>query len=148
MSDALAIPRTFAGQIGAADVTDAIKRKYICVNFPNTTTRMYGDATTGGYLFPRKQVIEKLTLLYHAAGTTSNTAKFRLRAMKNGSVLAASSVIGSAAKHCTTTGWKKVEITPSITSMLSSDRLWFEVTHHTAGQTNIAVVLQVKDAIA
>jgi hypothetical protein len=148
MSDALTIPRTYAGQVGAADVTDCVKRKFICVDFLPTTGRMYGNGTTGGYLYQRPQVVEKLTLLYHAAGTTTNTAKFRLRAMKNASILAASSVIGSATKHCTTTGWKRVEITPSITSILATDRLWFEVTHHTAGQTGISVVLETKEAVA
>lgn len=147
MGDRVAIPRSFSGALGVADVTNALKRRYVTFDVDDTTGRHLGNATTGGFKFQRNMIFEKMTLNYHAAGTTSNTAKLRVRVMKNASVAAVAGIYGSQVKHCTTTGWKRKEITPTVTSFTSADRLWLDCTHHTNGQTRMTVTLEFREAL-
>lgn len=146
MSDKVGIPRSFAGAIGVADVTNALKRRYLVFDLDATTGKVLGNATTGGYQFQRNMTFEKMTLNYHAAGTTTNT-KLRVRVHKNASTACTSGVIGTAARQCTTTGFKRKELTPTITSFTSADRLWLDITHHNQGQTKIKVVLEFLEAL-
>lgn len=145
MGDQVTIPRTFAGAIGVADVTSAVKRKYLTFGMPSTTGRLLGDATTGGFLFQRGQVFEKMTVNYHAGSTTTNI-KFQLRAMKNGSA-AASATYGSAVVQCTTTGWKSKEITPTIAAFTAADRFWLDFTAHPATTLKVSVILEFREAV-
>jgi hypothetical protein len=147
MSDKVGIPRTMSGAIGVADVTNAIKRKFLTYDLDDTTGRHLGNATVAGYIFQRNMTFEKMTLNYHAAGTTTNTAKFRVRIMKNASVAAVAGIYGTAVLHCTTTGWKRKEITPTISAFTNADRLWIDTTHHTNGQTRISVTLEFREAL-
>ena len=147
MSDKVGIPRTMSGAIGVADVTNAIKRRFLTYDLDDTTGKLLGNSTVGGFLFQRNMIFEKMTINYHAAGTTSNTAKFRIRVGKNASTAATSGVIGSVTKHCTTTGWKHKAITPTISAFSSTDRLWLNCTHHTVGQTQVTVTLEFREAL-
>lgn len=133
MGDGVTIPRSYAGSIGAADVTNCIKRKVIVVGM-GTTGKLLGNSTTG-FNFQRGQILEKVTLSCLKAGTTACTMSI----MKNGST-AASSTMG------TTAGWHNKEVTPTIAAYASTDNLWLYTASFGAA-TKIRVVLEFREAV-
>lgn len=145
MGDGVPIPRTFAGSLGVADVTNAIKRKFLTVPITDTTARFLGNSSTGGFKFARNAQIEKVIAIYHTAGTTSNSKQFGLSVWKNASTVIATILNGSAVSPWGTTGWKREEPLPksaALASFTSNDRLTLNLTNRTDGTTRISVVVQ------
>lgn len=116
--------------------------------FNLTTSKFYGNSTTGGIKFPVKTKIESIDLVFHAAGTTTNTKQLGFHLGKNATTATINLLYGSATKPFgATTGWKRKSASPSsaaLSEYATTDRFWCQITNITAGITRLAVVLKVK----
>jgi hypothetical protein len=151
MSDKISVPRTFAGALGAADVMNSVKRKFLSVPVIDSTTYCYGNSTTGGMKFARNATIEKVIVNFYSNGTTTNAKHLYLRIRKNASTAVTSPIYGTTGAHWSaTTGWKRMEYTPvsaAVGAFTSSDRLVAQIEHHRDSVSRIAVTIQYLEAL-
>lgn len=133
MGDQITIPRSFADQIGVADVKNSLKRHYfpIPIFHPknNTTTGvMWGmDSDTTVMPFLQRNVTFEKLYISGFMGTTINnsTTLLTARLMKNG----VSTVFAMSIRNSTTQTerWQSGNTTPDIVNGVASDNFHLEI---------------------
>jgi len=94
MSDALTIPQTFAGKLGAADVTNTLKRKQLMsVQFA------LQNATVTNLMPPfilstRKAVLEQVRFSFDVLNTFANNVVFEIYDETNSASLGTETIVG------------------------------------------------------
>lgn len=147
MGDKVAIPRSFADNIGVQDTLPSIRRKYIAIPLfspqNNTTTGiMFGaDSNTTGLPFlSRNFTLERLFVSgFKQTTVNGKTTLLTLQAFKNG----ASTLFDLTISNSTTLAqrWQADSTTPDISNLISTDRISVRIpTRNQMTQLSVVVV--------
>jgi len=152
MGDQISIPRSFAGNIGVADVENSLRRHYFPVPLfapanDTTTGCMFGveSNTTGIPFFERNVYLEKI----YASGfkrTTVNgeTTLLTVRVMKNG----VSTVFDLTIDNSTTLGqrWHSGSTNADINNLSNTDKLSVSIPTRNE-MTKLSVVMVFRERV-
>lgn len=135
MSDKVAIPRSFAGAIGVADVNDSIKRTHAMklLQVTNSTTGQFlGNSTTAPTLFARNVTIEKVICSFWLQSTaTTGTTLFAFNIYDGASTVFSSKKLNSTTQLSTTGWYSKAGATLGALSkvnLTSASKVWLHIT--------------------
>lgn len=152
MGDQLTIPRSYAGVIGVADVTNAINRKIL--NIPilhprnNTTTGNQWGAdsnTTGIPLFARNATLEKIFVTgFKATTVNAKTTLLYAYMLRNGASTAFTFVL----RNSTTLGerWHATSTAPRLPNATSTDKYQLRIVTRNQ-MTQLAFTLRYRERI-
>lgn len=146
MGDRVSIPRSVADNLGVADMLPSIRRHYIPVPLvaptnDTTTGGMFGgdSDTTGIAFFQRNLTLERLYIAsFKGTTVNSSTTLLVFQMHKNG----VSTLFNITMRNSTTLAeqWYASDTTPSITNLVSTDRISARIVTRNA-MTRISAVL-------
>lgn len=148
MSDKITIPRTFAGQIGVADVTPAVKRHYIPIPLRdprnNTTTGIQfgGNGTTAPTILERNATLERFIVTGQTRTTIGGKTTIFYGRLMNG----ASTLFNITLSSSTTVSerWFNKSTLPAIANVGAATK--FSLKFVTRNQfTRVSVVLVLRE---
>ena len=147
MSDKNKIPRTFAGEIGVADVTDAVKRHYLTIpTNGNGTTGIFfgGDSTTGFKPFRRNATLEKFIAVFQANTTVAETTVFKVKVMNGATTLF---LVKKSYSTTYAEKWHQISTAPASASVTSSTKFRVQVVTKHAAIKRLSLMLVFKEAL-
>ena len=150
MSDKVTIPRSYAGQIGVADVTNAVKRHYVPLHIRaannNTTTGIMfgGNGTTAPSIFERNVTLERLIVTGRTRTTIGGKTTIFYGRLMNG----ASTLFNLAISSATTVSerWHNKSTLPAIAHAGAATKLSLNfITRNQFTRVSVVLVLRERE---
>lgn len=110
-----------------------------------STGNWVGNLNRGGITFPEARYIEAAYMIY--SNSVATTAEgFKMVMYKNKTTTIGNFLKSTAGFNATTAGFNRITGTISAPSISTSNRIWFQITKHTAQISKISVVLHTRQA--
>jgi hypothetical protein len=110
-----------------------------------STGNWVGNLNRGGITFPEARYVEAMYMV-HSNSVATTAEGFKMLVYKNKTTTIGKFLASTAGINCSTVGFKSLTGTISAPTISTLNRIWFQITKHTAQISKISVVLHTRQA--